>query len=236
MASARCFRWSQIETAREVLAGVVGLALLTGCTGNRREAAVDLGMGIGPNTPCGRSHDHRLLRRDQIHSLIAPSHANARLALAQAVPCCHGAHPSFGFLRLGDNPELFLDTPAPLMSWQAPAILRGPTLPVPMAWLSSYGRTLSRRGRRIAVVSRPYATVTLVANNDETRYLAAGISLVSGPMSRSAFGSGINVGLPVGGPMPAEVSDQTEWTIVDENPRRQRALETAAAPGGGRRR
>jgi hypothetical protein len=75
---------------------------------------------------------------------------------------------------------------------------------------------------------QPPTTVALVANDDGTRYPAAGISLVSGPHVLynpppsvsfgiggfgfsgccSGVGSGIGVGLPVGGPTPAEVSDQ----------------------------
>ncbi len=102
----------------------------------------------------------------------------------------------------------------------------GPRLPPPNSADAQYD------GRQQAVQVRvsslqPPAAVALVAS-DGRRYPAAGIALVSGPHVLynpppsvslgiggfglsgccSAFGTGVGVGVPVGQPTPAEVSDQ----------------------------
>jgi hypothetical protein len=107
------------------------------------------------------------------------------------------------------------------------AACAGPKLPAP----NSADVRYDERDRAVQVMVsslQPPTAVALVADDDGTRDPAAGISLVSGPHVLynpppsiglgiggfgfsgccSGFGSGIGVGLPVGGPTPAEVSDQ----------------------------
>ncbi len=79
----------------------------------------------------------------------------------------------------------------------------GPRLPAPNSADVQYD------GRQQAVQVRvsslqPPSAVALVAP-DGRRFPAAGIALMSGC---SAFGSGVGVGVPVGQPTPAEISDQ----------------------------
>ena len=102
----------------------------------------------------------------------------------------------------------------------------GPNLPPPNSADAQYDG--QHRAVQVMVSSlQPPSDVALVAA-DGTRYPAAGIAPVSGPHVLynpppsvsigvggfgfsgccSAFGSGIGVGLPVGQPTPAEISDQ----------------------------
>lgn len=102
----------------------------------------------------------------------------------------------------------------------------GPRLPAPNTADAQYDRRQQAVQVRVSSLQPPSA-VALVAP-DGRRYPAAGIALVSGPHvfynpppsvslgiggfgfsgCCSAFGSGVGVGLPVGQPTPAEISDQ----------------------------
>ena len=106
------------------------------------------------------------------------------------------------------------------------AACAGPKLPAP----NSADVRYDGRDRAVQVMVsnlQPPTAAALVAN-DGTRYPASGMALVSGPHVLynpppsvglgiggfgfsgccSGFGSGIGIGVPVGGPTPAEVSDQ----------------------------
>jgi hypothetical protein len=102
----------------------------------------------------------------------------------------------------------------------------GPRLPPPNSAQAQYdGR---QQAVQVVVSSlQPPSAVALVSA-DEHRYPASGITLLSGPHVLynpppsislgiggfgfsgccSAFGSGLGVGIPVGQPTPAEISDQ----------------------------
>jgi hypothetical protein len=102
----------------------------------------------------------------------------------------------------------------------------GPSLPAPNSAEVHY----DDRNRAVQVVVsglQPPAAVTLVGS-DGSKYPASGIALLSGPHVLynpppsvslgiggfgvtgccSAFGSGVGIGLPIGNPTVAEVSDQ----------------------------
>jgi len=102
----------------------------------------------------------------------------------------------------------------------------GPRLPPPNSAQAQYDG--GQQAVQVTVSSlQPPTTVALVSP-DGDRYPASGIALLSGPHVLynpppsislgiggfgfsgccSAFGSGLGVGLPVGQPTPAEISDQ----------------------------
>jgi hypothetical protein len=102
----------------------------------------------------------------------------------------------------------------------------GPKLPEPNSVDVRYeGRD---RAVQVMVSSLQPPTAAALIANDGTRYPASGIALVSGPHVLynpppsiglgiggfgfsgccRGFGSGVGIGVPVGGPTPAEVSDQ----------------------------
>jgi len=106
------------------------------------------------------------------------------------------------------------------------AACAGPRLPAPNSADAQYDER--QRTVQVMVSSiQPPITAALVAGNG-TRYAASGFSLISGPHVLynpppsislgfggfgfsgccSGFGSGVGVGLPIGGPSVAEVSDQ----------------------------
>jgi len=106
------------------------------------------------------------------------------------------------------------------------AACAGPRLPAPNSADAKYDER--QRTVQVMVSSlQPPITAALVAGNG-TRYAASGFSLISGPHILynpppsislgfggfgfsgccSGFGSGVGVGLPIGGPSVAEVSDQ----------------------------
>jgi hypothetical protein len=106
------------------------------------------------------------------------------------------------------------------------AACAGPTLPAPNSADVRYdGRD---RAVQVMVSSLQPPTAAALIAPDGTRYPASGIALVSGPHVLynpppsiglgiggfgfsgccSGFGSGLGIGVPVGGPTPAEMSDQ----------------------------